>query len=118
MHNTLNISKAAYELLVLDNYFRWCELNAYNEEHLQNLLTSPAVSKWWRDQYAHLERDFMELYELYKTVTTKEQVHSLYNEETQRISTYYPKPLINAIRPKYASRVAQSKAKTAGHHLN
>lgn len=114
----LQLHPSHYEALLLDNYFLWCDLNAYDETHLQALIHSNTLFNWWQTQNKYLEADFLKIVKPYVGLASKKTIRALYTEETAKLRQYYPKPLIDAHRPKYATRNVKRQTKRAGHFPN
>jgi len=117
MNNTIasviGVNKYQYEIMVLDNYLLWCNLNAYDDSEVQLYMINKGLFKWWLFEYTALEDEFLEDIKPYRTVTAHVELRKLYISKTIKIGKYSPKELLHEIRKKQKKGIA-AKAYSGG----
>lgn len=96
----LKITPEVYDMVVFGNFMKWCNNFAKNDNEVQRLITSPALSKWWITEYHKLEQNFMEQALPYHNALTTQEMTKFYNEEMLQIHHFFSKPLVYCAKHK------------------
>ncbi|HIB37598.1 hypothetical protein [Mesonia sp.] len=94
----LNISDEAYEFYVWQTWLGWAERFAKTEADLQSIIANSALFNWWAHEYKILEDDFKKKTAPYIGKVEPQELFRLYDQETEKIASYYSKTLINKSR--------------------
>lgn len=98
--------KEDYQNMTLSSFLDWAGIHSLNHTHWANVITNPAINRWFLQEYGKLEGKFLQMVDLYKDVNQDlmVDVHRVYQECVAGIDCVYPKALLDQARPKTTVR--------------
>ncbi|WP_264520359.1 hypothetical protein [Flavobacterium sp. N1994] len=92
----LAISSEEYDEGIFQTYWSWCKKFATSENNCQSLLANAAINRWFMQQYAQYEKNFVDIVDHFPKKPN--DLHYLYRSETVEIYKRFPTAIIGTTK--------------------